>query len=68
MIVVGILTAITIEHYYTLSHKRHLAEKAAEQVHAEIRANLESVTQGIEKNQKRLQLLLSSSKASFQIF
>lgn len=54
MIVVGILTAITIEHYYTLSHKRHLAEKAAEQVHAEIRANLESVTQGIEKNQKAI--------------
>lgn len=54
MIVVGILTAITIEHYYTLSHKRHLAEKAAEQVHLEIKANLESATQGIADNQKSI--------------
>ncbi len=63
MIVIGILTAITIEHNYTLSHKRHLAEKAAEQVRIEIQANLELVGRGIESNQKTIATFTELEKA-----
>lgn len=55
MIVLGILTAITIEHQYTQSHKRHLAEKAAQQVRQEIAANLQLVEDSIKSNEKNIQ-------------
>ena len=54
MIVIGILTAITIEHQYTQSHKRHLSEKAAQQVRTEIATNLKVVNEGIESNKKTI--------------
>lgn len=56
MIVIGILTAITIEHQYTQSHKRHLAEKAAQHVRTEIAANLKLVDESIRSNEKTLQV------------
>ena len=50
MIVIGILTAIAIEHQYTQSHKRHQAHQAAEQVRAEMQANLQQVRESIAAN------------------
>ncbi len=55
MIVLGILTAITIEHQYTQSHQRHLAEKAAQQVRKEIASNLQLVEDSIKSNEKNIQ-------------
>lgn len=54
MIVIGILTAITIEHQYTQSHKRHLAELAAKQVHNEIASNLKSVDESLKMNKQAI--------------
>jgi len=54
MIVIGILTAITIEHQYTQSHKRHLAEQAAEHVHVEIANNLKAVEESIKVNEQTI--------------
>jgi hypothetical protein len=56
MIVIGILTAITIEHQYTQSHKRHLAEKAAQHVRTEIAANLKLAEESILSNEQTIQV------------
>lgn len=55
MIVIGILTAITIEHQYTQGHKRHQAHQAAEQVRAEMQANLLQVRESIAANEQAAQ-------------
>lgn len=52
MIVIGILTAIAIEHVYTQSHKRHEAEQAAIRIRAEIAGNLKSADEAIAANEK----------------
>ncbi|MBV1774287.1 hypothetical protein KSF73_01020 [Burkholderiaceae bacterium DAT-1] len=57
MIVIGILTAIAIEHQYTKVHKRHEAELATQRIRAEIASNLKSVEESIAANRQALQTI-----------
>jgi hypothetical protein len=53
MIVVGILTALSIEHMAVAAHNSHEAEKSRERVIAELKGNLEGVRNSIPENRKR---------------
>lgn len=53
MIVVGILTALALEHVVVHEHERQAAEKSRARLVRELRQNLESVNGCIEENKRR---------------
>jgi hypothetical protein len=53
MIVVGILTALSLEHLAVAVHNEHEAEKSRERVVAELKGNLASVRNTIPENGRR---------------
>ncbi|MBV8467770.1 MAG: hypothetical protein JO218_17660 [Burkholderiales bacterium] len=54
MIVVGILTALTLEHIVVGIHDRHMAEASYERIAGELRANLDQVNDAIAQNETHL--------------
>jgi uncharacterized tellurite resistance protein B-like protein len=54
MIVVGILTALTLEHFVVAMHDRHTAEASYERIVGELHANLDQVNNAIAQNETHL--------------
>ena len=54
MIVLGILTALGLEHLVADQHHRHEAEQARQRIVAELRSNLAEVRAAVDENERRI--------------
>lgn len=59
MIVLGILTALGLEHLVTAQHHRHEAEQARQRIVAELRSNLAEVHGAAEENDRRIKPIVA---------